>query len=485
VLHAVDNASFMLPALIPVPSSFRDPAGFVFKDQDTYKRAVTLLGKPNYDDFMSSGLYARLVAEKLLTPHDEEPSPPGERDIAVVLVPEQIPHISYPYEWSFGQLKDAALLTLRIQKVALEHGMTLKDASAFNVQFRGPHPVFIDTLSFEKNDGGPWTAYNQFCRHFIATLLLMNRISPSFNKYLTTSLDGFPLDFTSSLLPRSTYLNFGILVHIHMHAAAQKKHAAAASAPVASKANGPAGVPAALRADPKPGFVDSLSSLVSSLEPGKFSTEWEHYYRNATHYTDAAERFKKEIVGQVLDRVKPNLVYDLGGNIGEYSRVVTSRNIHCICFDIDPMCVHHNYARARAESDAYMLPLMMDLANPTPGLGFSLTERASMVERSNADLLMALALIHHLRISANIPMRRIAQFLASLGKRLLLEFVPKSDTMAQGLLKSRKDTFYDYTEEHFQESFREYFRIEARFEIPDNSRALYLFESIKAEDGND
>ena len=464
----------MLRTLRASPSSFRDPAGYVFKERDTYKRAVTSHGKPDYDSFMSSGLYDRLVAEKLLVAHVEEPAPPGEPGVATVLVPEQIPHISYPYEWSFGQLKAAALMTLRMQKLALEHGMTLKDASAFNVQFRGPHPVFIDTLSFEKNDGGPWTAYSQFCRHFVAPLLLISRISPSFNQYLKASLDGFPLDLTSRLLPRSTYLNFGILIHIHMHAAAQRKHAATAETP---QSKDRATTVSTGRSDPKPGFVESLSGLVSGLGPGKFNTEWEDYYRKAKHYSDVAEQAKKEVVSRVLDRVKPNLVYDLGGNTGEYSRLATARGINCICFDIDPMCVHHNYERARTEGDAHMLPLLMDLANPTPGLGFALTERASLVERSNADLVIALALIHHLRITANVPLRRIAQFLASLGQRLLLEFVPKTDVMAQVLLKSRKDTFFDYTEEHFHDAFAAYFRLEDRIKLSDSPRTLYLFES--------
>jgi hypothetical protein len=172
--------------------------------------------------------------------------------------------------------------------------------------------------------------------------------------------------------------------------------------------------------DPKPGFVDSLDGVVRSIGLGKFQTEWMHYYRDASHYSSDAETSKKHTVARILDDLQPRTVYDLGGNIGEYSRLATARGIDCICFDIDPLCVHHNYERARQENDRHMLPLMMDLSNPTPALGFNLTERASLVDRSAADLLLALAVLHHLRITANAPLELIAGFWRVLGTRCSL-----------------------------------------------------------------
>ncbi len=453
-------------------SSFRDPAGYVFKDNGVYKRAITAEGESDYRRFMSSGLYDVLVTDGLLVAHREEAAPKDAPGIRTILVPEQIEHISYPYEWSFGQLRDAALLTLEVEKNALKHGMSLKDASAFNIQFRGPYPVFIDTLSFEENDGGPWPAYNQFCRHFVAPLLLMSRISPSFNQFMRMSLDGFPLDLTSSLLPASTYLKFGTLIHIHLHARSQKKYSGWARSQGDTARAAPPPRPSS---DPKPGFVDSLTGLIRGIGLGKFHTEWMHYYREASHYTNSAENSKKETVGRILDRLRPRVVYDLGGNIGEYSRLATARGIDCVCYDIDPMCVNHNYERARAEKDRHMLPLMMDLSNSTPALGFALTERSSMIERSRADLLMALALLHHLRVTANAPMERIAAFLAQLGRQLLIEYVPKNDVMTQVLLRSRKDTFFDYTEESFRSAFEKYFHLEETTPVSETSRTLYLF----------
>jgi hypothetical protein len=454
------------------PGSFRDPAGYVFRDDGVYKRVVTPYGSADYDLLKSSGLYQKLVDESLLVSHAEEP---GRRPEAVrVLVPEQIPYISYPYEWSFGQLRDAALLTLRIQELAMQHGMSLKDASAFNVQFRGAHPVFIDTLSFEPNDGGPWVAYNQFCRHFLAPLLLMSRVSPSFNQYWRASLDGFPLDFTSALLSKRTYLNFGILIHIHLHAKMQTKYAGQSTAAwkPTPRSNGP---------DRKSHIVASLRSMIESMKPGRFQTEWQHYYKNASHYSDAATESKKQAVERTLDLLRPRRMFDLGGNTGVYSRQAAERGIYTLCFDVDPLCVHDNYERARRENNKFLLPLLCDLTNPSPGLGFASTERAGFLDRAEADLTVALALMHHLRITGNAPFRRIADFLSELGEFLLIEYVPKSDPMAQVLLRGRKDTFPDYTREGFEEAFQARFETQHIFPVADSERTLVLFKRRSKE----
>jgi hypothetical protein len=449
-------------------ASFRDPAGYVFRDNGVLKRIVTPHGAADYKRLMSSGLYDELVERRLLIPHREEQ--PASLDAAAVLVPEEIPYVSYPYEWSFGHLRDAALLTLEIQETAMRHGMSLKDASAFNVQFRGSQPVFIDTLSFEDNDGGPWVAYSQFCRHFVGPLLLMSHVSPGFNQFWKASLDGFSLDLVSSLLPRRTWLQFGALLHIHLHARSQKKYEAnGVSTPAPKLRNsGP---------DRKPALVESLKSFVRSLRPRNVETEWVNYYsQKLSHYSTAAESAKKSIVSDALDRLKPAAVFDIGGNIGEYSRLASARGAYTVCFDIDPLCVHQNYERARSEQDGLLLPVMLDLTNPSPTLGFGLRERDSVLERSHADVVMALAVLHHLRITGNAPLDRIAAFLAGLGRYLILEYVPKTDVMAQALLRSRKDTFFDYTDEGFESAFSRYFSIEHTVPVPETTRSIYVMQ---------
>jgi hypothetical protein len=420
---------------------------------------------------MSSGLYARLIGESLLVPHEEEAAPLGSEGIAI-LTPEQIRYISYPYEWCFGQLRDAALLTLQVQETAMQYGMSLKDATAFNVQFRGAQPVFIDTLSFERNDGGPWVAYDQFCRHFLAPLMLMSAVSPGFNQFWKASLDGFPLDLTSSLLPKKTRLRPGVLLHIHLHARMQKKyaegHGRLASKPQSSLATRTV-------ADRKAALVASLKGLVRRIKLGRFETEWRHYYdQKAAHYSLVAEESKKRAVQKALDQVNPRLLYDLGGNVGEYSRLATARGVYTICFDIDPLCVHDNYERARRDNDVHMLPLMADLTNPSPALGFALEERGSLIGRGTADMALALALLHHLRITGNTPFRHIAAFLAQMTEFLLIEYVPKEDVMAQALLRNRKDTFLDYAPGGFRAAFEAYFDIHETFPVAETDRTLYL-----------
>jgi hypothetical protein len=458
----------MLPDISP--SSFRDPAGYVFVDGGVVKRAVTVHGEPDYRRFIGSGLYQRLVKESLLVAHEEKDAAIRRSpEVATVLVPEQILTISYPYEWCFGQLRDAALLTLRLEKHALEHGMTLKDASAFNVQFRGSQPIFIDTLSFEADHGGPWLAYNQFCRHFLAPLALMSYLGPMFHQCWKPLVDGVPLDCTSALLPRRTYLRFGLLVHIHLHARSQQRYSQCAPPPRKTPKPIVSGV------DRKQALVESLQATIQGLRVSGTPTEWSDYYRHTSHYSPESEARKKEIVSRMIERARPALVYDLGGNTGEYGRLATDAGAACVCFDVDPQCVQSNYERSKAAGDLHMLPLLMDLTNPTPPLGFHLRERLSLLDRGRADLLLALAVIHHLRITGNVPFLRIAAFLADLGERLIVEYVPKQDVMVRRLLQNRKDSFFDYEDDLFLRAFQEHFVMEESVPISASGRTIYLF----------
>lgn len=467
---SLEGARIVNSTTLPfVGASFRDPAGFVLQEEGIYKRAVTLRGKPDYDLLRSSGLYEALVERGLLVAHEEEPRraelPEG---IYKVLVPEQIRHISYCHEWSFTQLKDAASLTLKVQSLAMKHGMTLKDASAYNVQFRGPAPVFIDTLSFQANDPKPWAAYGQFCGHFLAPLALMAYVSPELRCLLRSSLEGVPLALASRLLPASTRFRPGLLLHLHLHARSIGKYSMARG--------GSSGWRSAVRGgDPKPAIVDSLSRTIAKLKLRKVQTEWIGYYDRSTHYSSRAENFKHEQVRSVLSELKPEFVYDLGGNVGEYGRLATAQGIDAVCYDLDPLCVDENYVRSKAAGDAHMLPLVMDLTNPSPRMGFDLDERLGFFDRARPPLMLALALLHHLRIAGNVPLERIARFLAKLGDRLLIEYVPLEDPMAQLLVGNRPDIYGDYTAANFSEVFQRYFDLERSEAIPETLRSLHLF----------
>ena len=452
------------------PASFRDPAGFLFRVDDALYRQVNIAYKPHYDQMAATGLLDRLVkAGKLVASPVASVDPADPSQAYLVLQPELIPFISYPYEWCFSQLKDAALLTLDLQKEALERGMILKDASAYNIQFVGSRPVLIDSLSFEiYEEGKPWTAYRQFCQHFLASLALMSKTDVRLGNLLRIHIDGVPLDLASRLLPSSTRINLGLLTHIHAHASAQKQ---AGTKPGAAKA------PAQARFSKMAmlGLVDSLESTIKSLEWRPAGTAWGDYYDNTNYSSDSFEA-KKKIVSQFLEQIEPASVWDIGGNTGVFSRLASQRGIRTLSFDLDPAAIEQNYRQARAEKSTTLTPLILDLTNPSPAIGWDGKERQSIFDRGPADAVLALALIHHLAISNNVPLLRVAEFFAGLGRWLIIEFVPKEDSQVQRLLSSRQDIFTDYTEEGFKTTFLHYFDIRAVEAVVGSARKVFLLE---------
>ena len=317
-------------------ASFRDPSGFLFSRGGVLYRQVNQSYREDYDLLLSSGLYAALTGKMLLVPHREVEIPPEDPESAYrVIEPEPIPFISYPYEWSFSQLRDAALTTLAIQKKALEAGMILKDASAYNVQFVGCRPVFIDTLSFERyREGEPWVAYRQFCQHFLAPLALMSRRDVRLGGLLRIHIDGVPLDLASALLPKKTRFSFSLLSHIHLHAKSQARHAGDSGEGSLKAARGSRRVSKlAFR-----GIIDSLESAVRKLSWKPGGTEWGDYY-GATNYTPAAREDKKKRVAEYLSRLSPKLAWDLGANTGIYSRLAVERGAYTVASDVDPSAV--------------------------------------------------------------------------------------------------------------------------------------------------
>lgn len=418
---------------------------------------------------MESGLYDKLVKAGLLIPHVEVDQPPAETELFhKIIQPERVQFISYPYEWSFNQLKDAALATLSIQRRALKVGMSLKDASAYNIQFVRGKATLIDTLSFEiYKEGQPWVAYRQFCQHFLAPLALMALRDVRLNQLLRVYIDGVPLDLASGLLPSKTRLNFGLLTHIHLHAGAQKRYS---GADVKSRA-------ATMSKQAMTGLIDSLDSTVRNLEWRPGGTEWGNYYE-ITNYSDAAFEHKKQLVRNWSARIKPALVWDLGANQGVFSRVAAENGAFVVSSDIDPTAVEQNYRQAKTEKMENILPLLLDLTNPSPSIGWANEERDSFGGRGPADMLLALALIHHLAISNNVPLLQIADFFAGLGTWLVIEFVPKADSQVQKLLVSREDIFPNYTPEGFEAAFQQRFRIAEAINVRESERTLYLMERL-------
>lgn len=448
-------------------ASFRDPSGFLFSRGGILYRQINKRYEEDYSLLMGSGLYDNLTKNGLLIPHEEADEQPAAPPVAVkVIRPQRVNFVSYPYEWSFSQLKDAALATLSIQRRAMKRGMSLKDASAYNIQFHLGKACLIDTLSFEAyKEGAPWVAYKQFCQHFLAPLALMSKVDVRLSQLLRIYIDGIPLDIASRLLPYRTRFNFGLATHIHWHAKAQSRYA---GQKVESSNR-------RISRDALTGLIDSLTNTVQALDWKPVGTDWGEYY-SFTNYSDSAFEEKKNIIADWVLRVQPKSVWDLGANTGLFTRIASDSGIPSVSFDIDPAAVEKNYRQLKAAKEKNILPLVMDLTNPSPSLGWNHSERDSLTSRAPAEMVFALALIHHLAISNNVPLSQIAEFFHGLGKWLVIEFVPKEDSQAQKLLAAREDIFNEYTMDEFENVFDAKFFIREKLAIPGSNRFLYLME---------
>lgn len=450
-------------------ASFRDPSGFLYERDGVLLRQVNTVAADDYDRLLGSGLYEALVAEGLLVAHEEvDPSLAATRHAHRVLRPERMDFIAHPYEWCPGQRRDAALLTLDIQRIALDHGMTLRDASAFNVAFRAGRPIFIDTLSFGAyTEGEPWVAYRQYCQHFLAPLALETHVDVRLGELLTTNIDGIPLDLAAELLPWRTKLRPGLLTHVHAQAGASRTRQADP---------GQRRRTARFSERATRGLVEQLRNAVSKLNWEPDDTVWAGYYDEASHYSDAAMNTKAEVVSRWARELAPERAWDLGANTGRFSDLVADTGAHVVAWDVDHGAVERAWRERRGEAReaGEVLPLVLDLTTPTPAVGWAHRERASLADRGPVDLVLALALVHHLAIGNNVPLARVAGFLAEIAEHAIVEWVPKSDPKVQVLLATREDVFDAYTQAGFEAGFGTVFDVVDRAPVGDSGRELYL-----------
>jgi ribosomal protein L11 methylase PrmA len=453
-------------------SSFRDPDGFIFERGRVLYRQVNPSYRDDWQMLIDSGLYRDLTRDGLLVEHEEvdatlSPEPPAWK----VLRPERVAFVSYPYEWSFSQLKAAALLTLRVQREAMKRGMSLKDASAYNVQLHEGRLLFIDTLSFERyEETRPWAAYGQFCRQFLAPLALVAKVDVRLGGLLRLHLDGVPLDLASRLLPARTRWSVGVGLHIHMHS---RSRARPGDAPerVARAATG-------FDRRKLEALLASLETTVLALDWRPGGSDWSDYY-DATHdYGAEGLEQKAALVRALVGELRPRTVWDLGANTGRFSRVAAEAGASTVvAWDVDPHCVEANYRELVRRSERAIVPLLLDLTNPSPALGWANAERKSLAERGPADALLALGLIHHLALANNVPLERIAEFLSGLGRSLIVEWVPKEDSQVQRMLATREDIFRTYEQCSFEKAFGNRFEISKEVPESGTSRTLYLMKT--------
>jgi hypothetical protein len=393
-------------------------------------------------------------------------------DAVAVLQPRIVDFISYPYEWSFSQLKDAALLTLELQSRALDAGMRLKDASAYNIQFDAGRPILIDTLSFEAAPATePWPAYRQFCEHFLAPLALIAYRDARCGLMLRDFIDGIPLDLAARLLPGRTRLNVGLLSHLHLHAGAQRR-----AANDASPAEGASRKQRRISETGQRALLDSLRRTVAGLR-WKPAGQWTGY-ATTTSYSEGATASKAELVREMLASVGGASCWDVGANVGVYSAIAAEAGYRVIAWDLDAGSVEQHWLHVRGDGNPAILPLILDLANPSPAIGWGLEERASFLDRGEPDVMLALALVHHLAIGNNVPLPGVARLFARMAPRAIVEFVPKEDPMTRRLLAARRDIFEHYSIEGFRAAFSESFRIVREAPVTDSPRTLFLLERL-------
>jgi hypothetical protein len=458
----------MQQTIQPLASSFRDPSGFVFEKEGTIYRQVNKIFKEHFDHFINSGCYDHLIKNGWLVAHEEVPQNlTGTENWYKTLKPQKIAFISYSYEWCFDMLKDAALLTLQLVRESIPFGMILKDATPFNVQWLSGKPIFIDTLSFEKYDTSkPWIAYRQFCENFLSPLLLMYHSRQPLQNLLLVYPDGIPLPVTKSLLPWKSKFSFYTYLHIHLHERISSKSAGKESPGSYSFSE-----KKLLR------LIESLQSLVQSLKWKGKQTNWENYYEEAGQ-RGAYLTQKKKIVTGWLKEIPAKTTLDLGANTGEFSFLAAKENAFTLATDYDHSAINKLYQAIKEENEKNILPLAIDIANPSPSIGFSNIERMSYIERTRVDVSLALALIHHLAIGKNISFEKIVELFKEITSYLIIEFIPKQDEKVQFMLRQKADIYSEYTEDNFTKAFEKYFTIIKKEPVENSGRVIFLMKKI-------
>lgn len=466
--------------LRPDPGSFRDPGGRIFISEDRVFRAVMPTNADAYQAAKKAGLYESLTQKGLLLSSREVPLETlGDYAKGAVQALEhpRLPFISYPYEWSFALHQAAALLHLDLHLEALNSGFTLSDATAYNVQFQGTHPVFIDHLSLQPyRNGELWTGHRQFCMQFLNPLIMWSVLGVAPNAWFRGSLDGIAPEDVLPLLPLRKKLSWTVLTHVVAQAMLQKR----------SVGRSPVSEHLRERKLPKSSLVGMLTGLrnyIARLQPPGGKTVWEDY-AGANSYSSAEVETKKSFVGEMTASVKPKLLFDIGCNTGDYSKAALDAGaVSVIGFDYDHAVLDRAYARFN-ETQQNFIPLWLDAANPSPMLGWAQKERQGFGERAKADAIIALAFIHHIVIGRNVPLGMAVEWLINLAPAGIIEFPPKEDPMVKRLLALRKDIFPDYTKDAFLSEVSKHARMARTQELSENGRLLVWFERNKRSAGS-
>ena len=453
--------------------SFRDPAGQVFYHSNKVYRIVNQTGKKRIDFLNSKDLITKssknnfLIESRLL--NGQEMKDLGFKNEEIIFEHKKIPYVSYPYEWSFSQLKAAALHHLDFNLFLLDQGATLIDASAYNIQFIGSKPIFIDLLSIKEYiEGEYWYGHKQFCENFLNPLILTSKKGVQFNNWFKGNLEGIPTNDLNNLLNFLDKFSYNIFVHVYLLNKFENKYK---DQNKEVKIN-------LKRKFPKNNFISMLKQLrsfIKNLKPKKIKTVWENY-SVANTYEKSEENEKVKIVKKFINENKFNKIIDLGCNDGFYSKIAVNENTNFVVgFDYDPISIDRAFNDLK-KNQTNFLPLIFDATNPSSNIGWNESERKSFNKRVDFDALLALAFEHHLVIAKNIPLLDAINWLISLAPKGLIEFVPKNDETIQKMIKFKGDIFPDYNENNFKNCIEKKAKILSITQITSSGRKIYQYE---------
>jgi hypothetical protein len=454
------------------PGSFRDPSGGVVTSGGRVFRHFNSQAGDQFRILLQTDALRRLNAagklidSTIVSPEEAPEVYAAAEDVGLVVEHSRVPFLSYAYEWPFEMLKAAAECQLEVTAEALAAGYLVKDATPFNVQFFGVRPTFIDVASLEPYEAGrPWLGYSQFCRMFLNPLLLQAYAGVPFQPWLRGALEGIEIDHLRRLIPLRHKLRKGVFLDVvmqswlnHRFAGSQRMARSIANQKIPGSA--------------VEGLIRRMTRQIRGLKRRSEGSPWSDYEDSKSHYSPEDERFKEAFVREALDRARPRTTWDLGCNRGQYSLLAAGYSDYVVAMDFDEASVGGLYERIAGKVDN-VLPLVIDLMNPSPSLGWAGKERRGLHERGQPEFALSLALVHHLAISGNVPLGMICSWLASVAGKGVVEFVPKSDPMVQRLLATRKDVYPDYAAEHFEGELEGHFRIMERKTLPDSGRILY------------
>ena len=462
--------------------SFRDRDGRIYYVDNRVIRGISASAAENFETLQATGFYKKfldrgqLVGSTLLD-HDAVPLPASvKQEWSGFLEHDRVPVISYPYEWTFSMLQDAALLQLDLVESAIREDMSLKDCTPYNVQFVQGHPVFIDIPSFETlQAGSPWTGYRQFCEMFLFPLMLQAYKGVNFQPMMRARIDGIDVQTMSRLFGRGDRFRAGVLTHVWLQAKLDRRYGS-------TRKN--------VRSELKTaGFnkemilanVRKLRKLVSRLSWDGEGSEWGSY-DEFHNYSEADHRSKEDFIRKCVTDGGARFVCDFGCNTGQFSKIAAESADMVLAMDLDHFAVERLYRELKESGQTRILPLVQNIADPSPDWGWRNRERLELGKRARPDMSLCLALLHHLVISANIPMQEFIGWLAGLSDQLIIEYVSRSDDKVQALLRNKDDKYSDYSRESLEASLESHYEIVERKPLESGNRYLYWCRLMKANE---